>query len=107
MKHVLEIQDNQFQSEVIEQQGSVIVDFYGADCVICEAVAGWLDAMEDELTHPVRKVFLSDPTSPLAQAYHLRGIPTLIRFEDGIEQERLASQQITLASFREFILRTG
>ena len=106
MTNVLEIQDNQFQSEVIERQGSVIVDFYGADCVICEAVAGWLDAMEDELTVPVRKVFLSDPTSPLAQAYQLRGIPTLIRFENGVEQARIVNKQITLASFREFVLQT-
>ncbi len=106
MTTILDIQDSQFQSEVIEQQGSIIVDFYGADCVICAAVAGWLDAMEADLTAPVRKVFLSDPTSPLAQTYQLRGIPTLIRFENGVEQARIASQQITLASFREFMLQT-
>lgn len=105
MTKVQEIQDNQFQSEVIEQQGSVIVDFYGEDCVICEAVSRWLNAMEDDLTLPVRKVFLSDPTSPLAQAYQLRGIPTLIRFENGVEQARIASQQITLVSFRNFVLQ--
>lgn len=104
MQEILEIQDSEFQSEVINRKGSILVDFYGEDCVVCEAVAGWFDTMKDELTIPVRKVFLSDPTSPLAQNYQLRGIPTLIRFENGIEKARMAGNQISLDSFRDFVL---
>ena len=104
MNKVAEINASEFESEVLKLEGVVLVDFYGSDCVICEAVAGWFDAMEGELSIPVRKIFLADPRSPLAQMYQLRGIPTLIRFENGVEKARMAGQ-FSLDSFRDFVLQ--
>ncbi|MEL6407499.1 MAG: thioredoxin family protein [Chloroflexota bacterium] len=85
METVKTIEASQFDSEILASDIPIIVDFYGADCVVCDAVAQW----EVEML-PVRKIFLSYPTFELAQRYHLRGIPTLIRFEDGEETGRMA-----------------
>lgn len=103
MSNISEIKASQFQFEVLDYDGAVLVDFYGADCVICEAVARWFDEMDHDLPMPVKKIFLDGPESSLAETYRLRGIPTLIRFEYGIEIGRMAGE-FSLDRFREFVL---
>ncbi len=103
MQQIAEITEAQFQAEVLDQKQQILVDFYGADCVVCDAIAQWFDDIEDELTTPVCKVFLAAPSSVLAQQYNLRGIPTLIRFESGVETDRMAGE-FSLDTFRQFVL---
>jgi|GEM_PF-3479031 len=98
-----EITEEQFEADVLNSGATIVVDFYGADCVVCQTVAEWLDNMESELTVEVKKIFLESPGAKLAQNYQLRGIPTLIRFENGIEQNRMAGE-FSLTQFREFVL---
>lgn len=96
------IEASQFDTEILAHDDPIIVDFYGADCAVCDAVAQWLDSFEPADIFPVRKIFLSDPTSPLAQNYQLRGIPTLIRFENGEEIARMTNG-FTIDTVQQFV----
>ncbi|MEO1290488.1 MAG: thioredoxin family protein [Chloroflexota bacterium] len=102
MTKIIDIEAHQFESDVLQNDSPIIVDFYGAGCAVCVAVAQWLETFDQDSMLPVRKIFLSDPISPLAQRYQLRGIPTLIRFEGGQETARLTGQ-FSINSVRDFV----
>jgi len=73
-----------FQAEVLAAAGRVLVDFWGDDCVKCAALAPLLDELAAELAGRVKVVkFWAHPQMPIVQQYGLKGIPTLILFQDG------------------------
>lgn len=90
MANVADISEVELFDTVLNTPGLVLVDFYGDDCVKCEAVARILDQLAPELddTLLIKKVYLTGPDSEAAARFELRGIPTLILFKDGQPVER-------------------
>ena len=81
---VKELNNNNFESEVLKSQGKVLVDFSATWCGPCKMLAPILDAYAEahagELV--VGKVDI-DESMALAQAYQVMSVPTLILFENG------------------------
>jgi thioredoxin 1 len=72
-----------FQSEVIDSDKPVIVDFWAEWCGPCHAVAPVLDRIASERPDlKIVKVNI-DEEQELASQYGIASIPTMILFKDG------------------------
>ena len=74
-----------FDSEVLESEGKVIVDFWAEWCGPCHAVAPVLDRIADEHEIKIVKVDI-DREQGLAQRYGVASIPMMVLFENGEPQ---------------------
>ncbi len=82
------VTEDNFNSEVIEANGIVIVDFYSDSCVPCKRIAPVLAEIEEE-NEDVKlvKVNINFDRS-LAEKYDVQASPTLIFFKNGVESNR-------------------
>ena len=73
-----------FESDVLESDEPVIVDFWAEWCGPCHAVAPVLDRIAEERAGELRLVKVNIDEEPeLAQRYGVMSIPTIVLFKDG------------------------
>ena len=85
MADVLAITDSRhFQEAVLEAPVPVLVDFTGEHCAPCRAQAPLLERLARQLEGRLRVVVVDADTLPdIAQAYGVRGLPTLVLIRGG------------------------
>lgn len=79
-----DVSDTSFQTDVVNQPGLTLVDFWAPWCGPCQAVAPVLDQLAQEEGHKVSicKMNIDDnPETPTK--FGVRSIPTLMLFKDG------------------------
>jgi thioredoxin 1 len=84
MKATLELNETNFDREVLQASHPVVVDFWAEWCGPCKMLAPGLDeiAREQEGRATVAKVNIDEhPT--LAARFHIQSIPTLLYFNGG------------------------
>jgi thioredoxin 1 len=74
-----------FETEVLQSDGKVIVDFWAEWCGPCHAVSPVLDRIADEHQVKIVKVNI-DEQQDLAQRYGVASIPFMVLFENGQPQ---------------------
>lgn len=89
-----EVNNSNFESEVLKSSTPVVVDFWAEWCGPCKALAPVLDEISTEMGEKARVVKVNvDESGELAQQYGIRGIPTLIFFKDGEVKSTLVGNQ--------------
>lgn len=84
----MEISKDNFNQEVLDAEGTVLVDFWASWCAPCRMLAPVIDEVAKEMTEvKVCKVDV-DKEQELAQKYGVMSIPTLIVFKGGQEVKR-------------------
>ncbi len=80
---VAEFTDDNFESEVLEANGTVLVDFWAPWCGPCRQIAPMIDELARENPDvKVGKVNIDD--NPMAaQQFGINSIPTLMVFRNG------------------------
>jgi thioredoxin 1 len=86
---VIEVNDSNFESEVLKSSRPVLVDFWAAWCGPCRAIAPTVEAIAEQYQGKadVAKPNV-DENGITPASYGVRGIPTLILFKDGKEVDR-------------------
>jgi thioredoxin len=80
------VKTDDFDSEVLQSDQAVLVDFWAEWCGPCHAIAPVLDQIADERSD-LKVVKLNIDEEPaIAQRYGVMSIPTLILFKDGEPQ---------------------
>ncbi len=78
------INDNDFETQVLQANGPVVVDFWAEWCGPCKAMSPLVDELAGEVGDAVKVVKINIDESPNAPTkYGVRGIPTFMIFKDG------------------------
>jgi thioredoxin 1 len=73
-----------FETEVLQSEKPVIVDFWAEWCGPCHAVAPVLDKIAEERSDEVRLVKINvDENQELMVRYGIQSIPTIVLFKGG------------------------
>ena len=88
------VNDANFREEVFESDLPVLVDFTATWCVPCREVDPIVDELASEMAGKAKIVKLDIDDSPeIYQALRVNGIPTVIFFNEGREEDRIGSPQ--------------
>jgi thioredoxin 1 len=88
--NVKQINDSQFEAEVVQATSPVVVDFYAPWCGPCKRLSPMLDEMAGSLTNKIKFVKINvDEANALAQRLGIEGVPTLVFFKGGKVVDRL------------------
>jgi thioredoxin 1 len=89
-ENVITLTAENFDSEVLQANVPVLVDFWAAWCGPCRMIAPIVDQLADEHAGKIKvgKVNV-DEQGQLAQKYGIMSIPTLYFFKDGKAVEQL------------------
>jgi thioredoxin 1 len=88
--HVSEVSDSTFEKDVLQSDKPVLVDFWAEWCAPCRMLAPTVEAVAEKYATSARVVKLNVDDNPsVSQRYGIKGIPTLILFRRGKEEERV------------------
>ena len=78
------VTDENFEHDVLEAKGPVLVDFWAEWCGPCKQIAPALEQISDDLAGHVTIAKLNIEESPSTPSrYGVRGIPTMMIFQGG------------------------
>jgi thioredoxin 1 len=87
---VSEVSDNSFENDVLKSDKPVLVDFWAAWCAPCRMLAPTVDAVAEKYNGSAKVVKVNVDENPsVSQRFGIKGIPTLILFKGGKEEERV------------------
>jgi len=82
--HITAITDDNFESEVLQSDIPVLVDYWAEWCGPCKALGQVLDEVAGDYADKVKIVKLDIQNQPnTAPRYGVRALPTLMMFKDG------------------------
>ena len=84
MSSILTVDESNFEQEVINSTKPVIVDFWATWCVPCKAIEPVVEKLAEEYKEQIKVVRLNvDDSQKTPAKYGIRGIPTILMFQDG------------------------
>jgi thioredoxin 1 len=88
-QHTVEFTDDNFQDEVLNSTGGVLVDFWAPWCGPCRQIAPLIDQLAEQYSGKVKIGKLNIDDNPnVTNQYGIQSIPTLMLFKDGEVAER-------------------
>ena len=89
-EHVKDITDSSFETEVMQSELPVLVDFWAEWCGPCRMMTPVVEAVAQKFAGTAKIFKLNVDENPaVTQRFGIKGIPTMIVFKGGKEAERL------------------
>lgn len=83
-EHIHHVTDGNFDSEVLQSQTPVLVDYWAEWCGPCKMIAPILDDVAKDYAGKLKVAKLNiDDNQDTPAKYDIRGIPTLMLFKGG------------------------
>jgi thioredoxin 1 len=87
---VAHLDDDDFETLVIQSEKPVLVDFWAEWCQPCHMIAPTVEALAEEYGDRIRVAKVDVDANPMAtHKYDIRGIPALLLFKDGQVVEQM------------------
>ena len=87
---IMEIEDNSFDSEVLQSDKPVLVDFWAPWCGPCKAIGPVVEELSQAFGDKVKFTKCNVDDNPVTPGkYGIKAIPTLIFFKDGNVVEQI------------------
>ena len=104
MSNVIEIRDEEsFNSDVLNSEKPVLVDFWAEWCGPCKQLAPTVEAVAAEKSETLKVCKMDvDSNREIAAKYGIRSIPSLIIFKNG-EPARVEVGALTQQQLEDFI----
>jgi thioredoxin len=97
---VREVNEHDFDQVVFESRTPVLVDFWAKWCEPCRTLAPIVELAAEQYAGAARVFTLNVDDSPaVMERYGIQGVPTLILFQDGVEEDRVDFQPDDAAGF--------
>ena len=96
------VTDANFETEVLQSDIPVVVDFWAEWCGPCKMIAPHLEAISEEMDGKVKIVKMNvDANQQVPQAFRIMSIPTMIAFKGGepVAQKVGAGSKTDLSSW--------
>ncbi len=90
MADVVDVTDDSFQSEILESEVPVIIDFWAEWCAPCRAIAPIVKELAEQYGDRVKITKMDIDANPGTPGqYGVRAIPTVLAFQNGQVVEQL------------------
>jgi thioredoxin 1 len=87
---IMEIEDNSFETEVLQSDKPVLVDFWAPWCGPCKAIGPVVEELSETFGDKVKFAKCNVDNNPVTPGkYGIKAIPTLIFFKDGDVVEQI------------------
>ena len=100
---MLEVTKDNFEQEVKQAEGYVLVDFWGPTCEPCKALMPHIHAMEEEFTNVKFTSFDISMGRRLAIGEKVMGLPVIAIYKDGSQVDSRVKEDATKESVREML----
>lgn len=97
--------EDNFQSEVIDSDQPVLVDFWAEWCGPCKMITPIIDQVSSEIEGKAKvgKVNV-DHAQNLAVKYNVKSIPLLLFFKNGEVKDQIVGSQVTKEQLKEKLM---
>lgn len=86
----LRVNDDNYETEVLQSVLPVLAEFYSDSCIPCKQLAVVLSELEEEMENQVKIVKVNVNFCPeLAERYRVMASPTILFYKDGKELHRI------------------
>jgi len=103
---MLELNKENFEAEVLQNSGKVLVDYFGDGCMPCEAIMPFVHTCAEKYGDKLKFTKLNTTKARrLAIGQKIMGLPVIAIYENGQKIEELVKDDATEANIEAMILR--
>ena len=93
---MFELDKNNFETEILQSEEAVLVDFYGNGCVPCEALKPHILKLEETYGNQLRFTALNTSNARrLSISQRILGLPVIAIYKGGEKVEELIKDEAT------------